>query len=113
MKHTMLKTDSHTYIKVIGAITLSDVKTLKIILKAAASESKPVIFDMRFVKAVHYKTGLLIRGLRRYYISRCLSLKIICTDPYILSVLSLFDYEVLYDTTKDLHSARNLVELKL
>lgn len=112
MKKTLFKKSTHILFKVSGTVTLEDLGGLKDGLMLAAKHSLPVILDLRQTKSVYFKTGLLLKGIRRYYLSRCIPLKIICTDPYVLSVLSLFDCEVLYDTTKDLNSARNLVEIK-
>ncbi|MGE3063204.1 MAG: hypothetical protein AB7T10_06170 [bacterium] len=112
MKKILFKKSTHILIKVSGTISQEDVGELKEALSVASKHSLPVILDLRQTKAVYFKTGLLLKGMRRYYLSRCVPLKIICTDPYILSVLSLFDCEILYDTTKDLNSARNLVEIK-
>jgi hypothetical protein len=112
MKKTISKKSSHILIKISGIVSLEDVSELKESLSAVLNSSLPVILDIRQAKAVHYKTGLLLRGMRKCFLSRCIPLTIICTDPYILSVLSLFDCDVMYDTTKDLNSARNLVEIK-
>ncbi|MDD3803362.1 MAG: hypothetical protein PHW02_03115 [bacterium] len=112
MKKTLFKKSTHILIKVSGVISQEDLGELKESLAKGAKDFLPVILDLRQAKSVYFKTGLLLKGMRRYYLSRCIPLKIICTDPYILSVLSLFDCEILYDTTKDLNSARNLVEIK-
>lgn len=112
MKKSVFKKPSHILIKISGSISQEDVSELKETLSEIAKHSLPVILDIRQTKEVYFKTGLLLKGIRKYFLSRCIPLTIICTDPYILSVLSLFDCEVMYDTTKDLNSARNLVEIK-
>ncbi|PIP13792.1 MAG: hypothetical protein COX48_03225 [bacterium (Candidatus Stahlbacteria) CG23_combo_of_CG06-09_8_20_14_all_34_7] len=112
MKKSISKKSSHILIKLSGVISQEDVRELKNLLSSNSKYSLPVILDIRQAKSVHYKTGLLLKGMRKYFLSRCIPLTIICTDPYTLSVLSLFDSEVMYDTTKNLNSARNLVEIK-
>lgn len=113
MKISVDKKMSYTLLKVSGNVSFEDIKELKQILQTLANENKPLIIDFRNLKNSHYKIGLLLKGIKRLFLQRCLPLKIVCKDPYILTIISFFDYDIVYDTTKDLISAKNIVELKI
>uniref|UniRef100_A0A7C3N8B2 STAS domain-containing protein n=1 Tax=candidate division WOR-3 bacterium TaxID=2052148 RepID=A0A7C3N8B2_UNCW3 len=113
MKLYLEKKASYSLLKISGNIELDDLKELRETLQTLANQNKPLIIDLRNLKNAHYKIGLLLRGIKRLFLRRCLPLKIVCKDPYILTVISLFDYDIAYDTTKDLVSAKNIIELKI
>ncbi|MEO0234238.1 MAG: hypothetical protein ABIN35_07060 [candidate division WOR-3 bacterium] len=113
MKLYLEKKVSYSLLKITGNIDLNDLKNLRETLQMLADQNKPLIIDLRNLKNTHYKIGLLLRGIKRLFLRRCLPLKIVCRDPYILTIISLFDYDIVYDTTKDLVSAKNFIELKI
>ena len=101
------------YLKITGNITIRDIETLAVQFRAISHARMPLILDMRNVKIMHIRTGNALSFLRKAMKAMSTPLTVICTDPYHISILNFFDYEIFYLITPDLSSAKHSVMHKV
>lgn len=113
MKYTVNDSGYCIYIKFSGPIRREDVPTLKNLLYMSVESGKNLIADLRSVRQFHQSAAKLLSKARILLEKEHLNLNLICTDGYILSILSMYDFELLYDTTTSLCSAKNYLDFRL
>jgi len=113
MKYTLNDSDAYIYIKFSGSIQKEDVLILKNLFYTAIESRRHLIADLRSVRQFHQSAAKLLSKARILLEKEHLSLKIICTDGYILSIMSMYDFELFYDSTPSLCSAKNYLDFRL
>lgn len=105
--------DNVILISIKGTVDQNDCSRLSRQAKYISDADKPVILDIRQVRHIHFRFVSILEQIRIDLKMKSHSMKIICKDPYIISIFNLVHYQFYYDITPDMLSAKHALSGKI
>ncbi len=113
MKKLIIEKESYIIIKLFGKITLSDTEDLRILTNSLIKKDKNLVFDLRNTKHVHYSFVKFMGAVRNRAQTKGLIFKIICKNPYIISIFNFIDFNIYNDMVPNLNSIKKSIKQKI
>ena len=112
MKLTYSNKQNYILITIKGIIRSTDVSEFKKSMKHIICLDKSIIIDLRHVDHIHFRFVKQINVIRKTLKIHGKELKIICKNPYIISIFNLVHYRFFYNIIPDIGSAKHAMVRK-
>ncbi len=112
MKLTYSNKQNFILITIKGIVKSTDTSEFNKSMKHIVGFDKSIIIDLRHVDHIHFRFVKQINLLRKTLKIHGKELKLICKNPYIISIFNLVHYRFFYNIIPNLESAKHAMVRK-
>lgn len=109
MRYKKERRENFIFISFSGRMLIDDIDRFYKLIKPVIDSGDSLVIDLRKTSHIHYRIINHMLIIRNELKRDNRDIKIICRDPYIISIFSLMQYPVYEDLTPDMYSAKHSI----